>query len=407
MPIHHLLARPAHAPVLFVATSLLVGCGFQSSAAQSDAPVADAPDAAPCVTWDALNVVPCDQAIGAPRDLTLSPGTYVLDTDSGQLSGGSTQQLPGALIAQASGPMLRVVNLGQLSIMTGATVSIVGTHPVVLVVHADATIAGVVDVSARVDVGGARTAGPGGDDAGGCAGASGSDGQAATGTGGGGGAGGGGFGDTGGDGGDGQGAGHGGHGGHGGVAGNAALVPLRGGCPGGHGGATGAALAGGLAGHGGGALELTALGTIEVSGALEAAGGGGGSPALVNGGGGAGGSGGAILLDGDTVHVEASGALCANGGGGGEGGQVGAASAPGENGTCSATVGARGGMMAAGGGDGGDGGWLGATKGQNGGPGASGGGGGAGGGGVGRIRVRGRTALTLDAAALISPTAAP
>src|SRR5262249_13748022 len=118
---HHLLARPMHAPVLFVATSLLIGCGFRSSAAPSDAPsdapVADAPDAAPCVTWGALNVMPCDPAIGVPRDLTLSPGTYVLDTGSGQLSGGMTQQLPGALIAQGSGPMLRVVNLGQLSIM--------------------------------------------------------------------------------------------------------------------------------------------------------------------------------------------------------------------------------------------------------------------------------------------------
>ena len=95
------------------------------------------------------------------------------------------------------------------------------------------------------------------------------------------------------------------------------LVPLRGGCPGGKGGATFTAAVGGRVGTCGGALEVTALRMIDVSGALRAAGSGGGA-ALSNAGGGAGGSGGAILLDGDVVHVEASGALCANGGGGGQ-----------------------------------------------------------------------------------------
>jgi len=373
------------------------------------------------MNWDALNLsssgTPCDAALGAPGDLTLSAGAYVLDTDSGQLSGALTQSLPGALIAQVPGPMMRVVNLGHLSIASGATVSVTGTHPLVFVVHGTATIAGTLDVSARSDViTGLSTAGPGADDTGACTGGVGVDGGPATGTGGGGGGGGGGFGDLGGNGGNGGGGGSGPRGVRGNVAGDMTLVPLRGGCPGGHGGAAAAPYPGpgGRAGNGGGALEVTARGGIDVSGTLKAAGSGGGPPPLnmllVNGGGGAGGSGGAILLDGDTVHVETSGALCANSGGGGEGGQGGATSAFGADGTCSATFAAPGGMVQADGGDGGAGGRLGATLGQNGMSGINSAGGGGGGGGVGRIRVRERTTGTtgtLDSGAIVSPAATP
>jgi len=244
----------------------LVGCGFQSNAAKDasiDAPP-DAPPDAPCMTWDALNlspnVTPCDKSLGTPQGLTLAAGAYMLDTESGLLSGALTQQLsPVALIAQASGPMVRVVNLDQLSIASGATVSVTGMHPLVFVVHGDATIAGTIDVSARSDaITGLSTGGPGADDAVKCAGGVGTDGIASTGTGGGGGAGGGGFGSTGGDGGAGNGGGKGGNGvngnTNGNANGNAMLVPLRGGCSGGHGGATVAAAPGGRAGNGGGAL---------------------------------------------------------------------------------------------------------------------------------------------------------
>ena len=186
-----------------------------ASTADIDAAVPDGtgPDAAPYVPWDALNlspsVTPCDATIGLPRDLSLAAGAYAIDSDSGEVSGTTTMLLPGALIRESNGLMLRVVNLGQLSIASGATVSITGTHPLVFVVHADAMIAGTIDVSARVDGTGTSTAGPGGDDAGECAGGFGVRGQDATGVGGAGGAGGGGFGDMGGDGGDGNGSGHG------------------------------------------------------------------------------------------------------------------------------------------------------------------------------------------------------
>jgi hypothetical protein len=377
------------------------------------------PDAVSCVPWNALNVTPCDAALGDPHDLTLLAGAYTLDTESGLLSGAMSASLPGALIAQATGPMVRAVNVGQLSIASGATVSITGTHPLVFVVHGDATIVGTIDVSARSDViTEVSTAGPGADDAGACTGGVGADGQAATNVAGGGGAGGGGFGDLGGNGGSGNGAGAGSRGLHGNVTGDMTLVPLRGGCGGGHGGAGTVTLSGqmpgpgGRAGNGGGALEVTVRGLIDVSGTLKAAGSGGGPPPypiiLVNGGGGAGGSGGAIVLDGDTVHVEASGALCANGGGGGEGGQSGATSAYGEDGTCSATVAASGGRVQADGGDGGAGGRLGTTLGQPGANGSNSAGGG--GGGVGRIRVRERKTSTtgmIDSGAIVSPAATP
>jgi hypothetical protein len=367
------------------------------------------------MSWNALNVMPCDAALGDPHDLSLLAGAYTLDTDTGQLSGVLTQPLSVALIAQTSGPMVRVVNIGQLSIGIGATVSITGTHPLVFVVHGDATIAGTIDSSAHSNViTDMSTAGPGGDDNGACTGGVGADGKVATSTGGGGGAGGGGFGDQGGDGGDGQGSGRGMHGVHGNAIGNATLVPLRGGCPGGHGGATMTSAPGGRAGNGGGALEVTARGVIDVSGTLKAAGSGGGpSPhdTDVNGGGGAGGSGGAILLDGDTVQVEASGKLCANGGGGGEGGQSGVQTAFGEDGTCSETTAARGGMVDPDGGDGGAGGRIGLTTGQTGLGGSNNAGGGGGGGSVGRIRVHGRattgTPVTIDGGATVSPAAVP
>jgi len=409
-----------HVPRLILVGALgcLVGCGFQSGEAHIDAspPAPDAPpDAAPCVPWDALNlsptVTPCDKALGVRVDLALPAGAYTLDTDSGQLSGDMTAKLPGALIPQPSSSLiLRIVNLGQFMIASGATVSVTGTHPLVFVVHGDATIAGAIDVSARVDIAGTSTAGPGADDAVDCQMGFGAVGQGGTGTGGAGGAGGGGFGDTGSDGGDGGGAGHGMHGVHGNATGDPTIVPLRGGCPGGQGGATSSS-AGGRAGNGGGAVEVTALGTIDVTGTgmLKAAGSGGGTPGLLNAGGGAGGSGGAILLDGNTVQVEASGALCANGGAGGEGGGGVSTNGSGENGTCSATQAARGGTGNSTGGDGGDGGRLKATAGQPGGAGNGGaaGGGGAGGGGVGRIRVHGRPVVAIDGSAIVSPAAAP
>jgi hypothetical protein len=401
---------------------VMAGCTFHPRAASNDSGAgagadagssADAVDAGGCVTWDALNVSPCDASLGTPAGVAVGSGSFVLDTDSGELVGGSVTTLPGALVTQDSGPELRIVNAAQLEIASGAVIAVTGSHPLVIVVHGDTTIDGTLDVSAHVNGDGTSTAGPGADDPMQCmAGIGmsgiGADGMASTGVGGGGGAGGGGFGDQGGDGADGDGAGHGMHGMHGMANGSGSLQPLRGGCSGGNGGATLALGAGGNAGGAGGALEITALGTITVDGSLLGAGAGGGTPVAINGGGAGGGAGGAILLDGNVVNVSASASLCANGGGGGEGGQIGSASAPGQPGTCSETVDANGGMINSDGGDGGNGGGANHTAGTNGAGASAGAGGGGGGGGVGRIRARGRSApTTIDPGAIVTPAANP
>jgi len=398
------------------AATLVAACSFHPQGSsidrQLDAPIDSPPDAGvdagSCVPWNALNVTPCDSALGVPAPVVIGSGSYTFDTGTAQLAGTSSSVLPGAIANQLSpGPPVRVVNATTLDIAAGATITVSGLYPLVFVVHGDATIDGTVDVSAQLNGLGASVPGPGGDDATQCGNGIGADGAASTGVGGGGGAGGGGYGDTGGDGGDGQGAGHGAHGGHGNATGMPMITPLRGGCRGGAGGAASTAAATARAGNGGGAIEVTASGTIAITGTLVASGTGGGTLSLVNGGGGGGGAGGAIVLDGDSAQVMSTASLCANGGGGGEGDQTAGSSAAGSAGTCSATLVASGGSNDPDGGDGGSGGGLPATKGTNGAAGANGAGGGGGGGGVGRIRVRGRTTRTIDPSAIVTPGAAP
>lgn len=398
---------------------LLASCGFSVTAAeQTDAPAsvvdgaADASDAFTCVPWAALNIDPCDAALGTPAEVTLAAGTHVIDSDTGRVAsnGGTPLALPGGLLAQTTGPMARMINLRSMNIETGAVVSVVGSLPTIFVVHGDVTIAGFVDASARLEGAAVSVAGPGGNDVAQCTASTGEDGDDSTGLGGGGGGGGGGYGGNGGDGADGHGAGHGTKGSKGVSAGMATLLPLRGGCAGGSGGddTVPAADEGGRRGDGGGALEISALGSVTISGTLASNGtsgaaAGGAAPARAGGGGG--GSGGALLVDGERVEVRAGAALCANGGAGGEGGQLAATSSSGAAPTCTINR-ALGGAQQADGGDGGDGG-AGAAAGVNAtgaSAGASNAGGGGGGGGAGRIRVRARAeAPSIDAAAVVSP----
>jgi len=361
-----------------------------------------------CVSWPALNIAPCNVALGGRGPVTIATGSYRFDTDRGMLAdSASTVTLPGALVPQSNGgPMVRVVNASRLTIDAGATVTVVGSHPVIFVVHGDAAINGIIDASAQVDGAGQRTAGPGGNDASQCMTAIGKDGIDALVTGGAGGAGGGGYGANGGNGGNGAG---GAHGEHGRAVSDGMISPLRGGCHGGTGGKEflGVGGHGGQPGDGGGAIEITALGQITINGTIRAGGSGGGvggaGLALVSAGGGGGGSGGAIVLDGATSTVTAGGKLCANGGGGGEGGQTGMTSSPGLAATCTTTP-AAGGATQADGGDGGAGGTSG--DGANGKDGNNGAAGGGGGGSVGRIRVHGRSKAPMPGG-LVSPPATP
>lgn len=399
--------------------ALLGACGFQGQAIGVDGhvPVADGhPDApgqvadgnamsdgnASCTPWIAANVDPCDPALGTPMALALVGGAFKLDTDTGELAN-SQGDVPvvSALVAQAGGPSVRVVNATTFDLASDATLTVRGTHPLVIVVHEIATIAGAIDASAADDA-----AGPGGEDVTQCAMGTGTVGMPATGAAaGGGGAGGGAFGGKGGDGADGNGGAHGAHGAGGAVNGTMMLVPLRGGCAGGSGGMDVGGNAGGAAGRAGGALEITARMSITVAGTVAAAGGGGRAEGQSKTGGGGGGAGGAILLDGDAITI--SGALCANGGAGGEGGQTGQPALDGQPGTCSDTVLATDAGVTDGG-DGGNGTVVGHPDGTGGKTGMTMAGGGSGGGGIGAIRTHARTGMpTIAIGAHISPMAAP
>ena len=114
--------------VLAVAT-LVAGCSFQAaSAADGDVgQIPDSVDALSCVAWDAPNVLSCDPAIGSPTPVDIVAGNYTLDTDAGTLTGsGDPLSLPGAIVAEAGGLSVRVVNTTRLAIVAGANITVVG-----------------------------------------------------------------------------------------------------------------------------------------------------------------------------------------------------------------------------------------------------------------------------------------
>ncbi|MBW2457595.1 MAG: hypothetical protein JRI68_24025, partial [Deltaproteobacteria bacterium] len=104
------------------------------------------------------------------------------------------------------------------------------------------------------------------------------------------------------------------------VCGTAELIPLLGGS----GGAGGSIAQGGPStpgggGPGGGALQITAAGTLIISGTGQINAGAEGGRQGTNGGGSGAGAGGAMLLEAPTVTVSVGAVLAANGGGGGGG----------------------------------------------------------------------------------------
>lgn len=211
-----------------------------------------------------------------------------------------------------------------------------------------------------------------------------------------------------------DGAGGGGHAGHGGdgtsdlandpgqpggsAYGDAVISVLVGGSGGGGGSAGGAARGGG----GGGGIQLVSnTGIRIVTGGINAGGCGGESMGGGSDGGGGGGAGGTILLEAPAISVAAGAAITANGGGGGCGKGTGLA----EAGRWDTTAAA--GKSGCVGGTGGAGGAAALLDGRNAVTVASEPGGG-GGGAVGRIRLNtpGDNGLTVDGAALLSPTIA-
>jgi hypothetical protein len=164
---------------------------------------------------------------------------------------------------------------------------------------------------------------------------------------------------------------------------------LRGGCP----GQDGDGANKGTGGHGGGAVLLFAVNTIDIQNDITAAGEGGAGATMSTSGGGGGGAGGMIWLDAPTIMNAGNKLVLANSGAGGEGSGFNAGNAgdPGEDSTTTAAAsGGHGGPTN--GGDGGDG-----SAAMLAGPGVAGhagtntgfnGGGGGGGGGAGVVKAR-------------------
>jgi hypothetical protein len=227
------------------------------------------------------------------------------------------------------GSQIATLHLGDLTVASGVTVRVVGNRPLVVISSGSVTLSGVIDAGARDSIPGAGGGAPGqgtgpgapgthlpgqSNDSGGSGG-----GHATPGA-----RGGNGCGDD-----DedvplcmpGQAA----LGPAGGMAyGDAEVTVLTGGSGGGRGGQDdGNACTPGAGGAGGGAVQLYAVGTIDIAsgGGILAGGGGGrgggGQGGCAAAGGGGGGAGGAIYLQ--AGRIELAGTLAANGGGGGAG----------------------------------------------------------------------------------------
>jgi hypothetical protein len=287
-----------------------------------------------CFPFAVHNFDPTTIDFSAQPSSTLSCGTTTIDTTDPDGSGPLVATIgnwcgtaPTPLVrTQPDGPGIVLIPLRGLTIASGATLRLVGNRPVVFAVRGEGRVSGTIDASAS-----GTTPGAGGNWS--CtpatasgAGANGSgstvrwpsDGAGASG------GGGGGFGTAGGRGGtadtDNNGSSSGGSGtpgGNGGATrGTAALLPLVGGCPGGR---AGGCSSGG--GAGGGAVQISASGSLVITGSLVANGGNGATPcgASDEGGGTGGGSGGAIFLEANTVDLRPS-TFTANGGRGGANG---------------------------------------------------------------------------------------
>jgi hypothetical protein len=293
--------------------------------------VPDADTSVTCMTWHPQGFDPC--ALGPPMPaLHLKAGQYLYETTgTTTMAGGRLSAilpdntlrvlLQSALaITQPDNSTVAVLSVDSLTVDAGATISVMGVQPFLLVAWSTMAIDGRIDAGSRVPMAGVPHIGAGANEA--CGTSAGSFGSMGGATGGSGGGGGGGL----------QGAG--GAGAHGvaasGGMGGGTVVPLviRGGCPGGTSGMAGMSAtppaspsSQALGGAGGGAIRLVAHDSITIEGSVSASGAGGsGAPLNSACGGGGGGSGGYVALEAPAVAIGANGAVAANGGGGGGGG---------------------------------------------------------------------------------------
>ncbi len=331
--------------------------------------------------YDPSNVTAPDHTPGGPVDMSSCVGAVGFNTSNGTFDAGwqtcaATPSTQLVTLSDATEAYLLAVD--SWTVPLGATVEVAGSRPLIVLAYGDVTLAGDVDASAYGTV-----AGPGAHTAACAAATAGA--SDASGSGGGGGGGLGMSGATGGDGGNGSSA-----GGSGAADVTETFEPLRGGCPGAAGGNGGSGAPAG--GAGGGALQISAAGTLSVAGRILAGGGGGqGSPGTRSGGAG-GGTGGTILLEGETLALDGTSEVAAEGGGGGGGGKPSGGGSSGDGGDAASGAGNTGGNGPSSAGNGGDGGGLLAPEvGEAGGNNS---GGGGGGGAPGRVGLFGHSGCT-------------
>lgn len=257
-----------------------------------------------------------DMSLASDVDVNGTNGGCILDTDNPSTFSCNNQDAPFKVavkqVAQPNGPQLVVVGVKSFRIESDVTLTINGTHPLAIYSLGAVSILGKINASAS-----GSTEGNGASHANGIGEPSGASDDSHLGS---------------------AGASFCGKGGAGAPVGmgatfgtqpvapygSAALIPLLAGSSGGHHGGTG---------YGGGAVQITSLVSIDVSGSIVANGDAGGSGGVTTAGGAGGGSGGAILLE--APAVTGAGKLFANGGGGGSltdtgsDGQESAQSAPG------------------------------------------------------------------------------
>ncbi len=348
----------------------------------NDANTTDADLGFDCMDWIQTpdNYDPCLPGL-SPALVLNETGTWTLDTTNGMLTpptgtgmivGGPANQLGG-------GAQLWAIIVNDFTLESGNILQVFGDNPLAIISYSSIDVKGDIFVnSARGD-----RDGPGSSPTTGlCVGEEQAEaGQTDGGKGGGGG--GGGFlkdGKKGGEGND-----NGGEGAGGKKTNMNPPVIVRGGCPGAAGG-VGVGSGEGAGGRAGGAILLSALNDVTVSGLIQAGGAGGGRATGGNSGGGGGGSGGYIKLEAPLVTT-ANATLAANGGGGGAGIDS-SAGGNGSDGRNDPGVRAGGGTANGSAGGGGEGGRPGngpMNDAQNGQSGANGGGGG--GGGIGYVLI--------------------
>jgi hypothetical protein len=303
-------------------------CGCGASDADNDADgsancldgcPSDPTQTSACLTFAPTNFDPNPINWSAQPATTLNCGTTTVNTDdpdgTGPLVATITNwcgTVPVPIVQnQTGGPQVVVVPLRSLILSSGATLRLLGSRPVILAIDGAATIDGVIDASAS-----GTSAGAGGNWS--CGTSQGGNGSGSTvrrdGASGGGG---GGYGTAGGKAGTADTDGSDVPGGNAGVTrGAATLSPLIAGCAGG--------LAGGcstVGGAGGGGVQISASGLLDVNGTIRANGGAGALPCGSGdeGGGTGGGSGGAILLEATSIDTAGS-TLQVDGGSGGANG---------------------------------------------------------------------------------------